>query len=146
MNKKWSTTVSLAVVIMASPISGHADTIYLCKAYGGGMFWTSGTCSAQSATIDRIANVPSGMPFDQQVSIAQGQRADAAANSTATVTSSSSYSSAPPLTGTKAVCDSLSAQVSQLDAMARQPQSGQSQDWISNERKKVRDKQFSLRC
>ena len=32
------------------------------------------------------------------------------------------------------------------DAMARQPQSGQMQDWITAERKKVRDKQFSLRC
>ena len=128
------------------PSVSQADTIYHCKAYGGGTFWTNGTCPSKSAHIDRIANVPSGMTFDQQVSIAEGQRADATGNTQTTTTNTYSYSNAAPQLGTKAVCESLNTQVSHYDAMARQPQSGQMQDWITAERKKVRDKQFSLRC
>lgn len=124
----------------------QADTIYHCKAYGGGTFWTNGTCASKSATIDRIANVPGGLTFDQQVSIAEGQRAEAAANITTTINHNHNYSNAAPQLGTKAVCESLSEQVSHCDAMARKPQSGQMQDWITGGRKKVRDKQFSLRC
>jgi len=54
-------------------------TIYLCKAYSGGTFWSSAHCNTQQALIDRMATVPSEMPFDQQVQIAEGQRASAAA-------------------------------------------------------------------
>lgn len=50
-----------------------ADTIYLCDAYAGGTFWTNGLCSAQKAHINRIATVPGGMPFEQQVAFAQAQ-------------------------------------------------------------------------
>ena len=148
MLKSWSTTISLACAVMAyaCPINSQADTIYLCKAYAGGTFWTNGTCSSKGAHIDRIANVPGGMPFNQQVSIAESQRAEAAANSTTSITNTNSYSNAAPQPDTKAVCESLKAQITNFDALARQPQSGQMQDWITSERKKVRDKQFSLRC
>ena len=148
MNQKWTTTLCMAFAAMAgaSPMTVQADTIYHCKAYGGGTFWTNGTCASRSATIDRIANVPSGMTFEQQVRIAEGQRAEAAANTTTIIINNPNYSNAAPQLATKAVCESLSAQVTHFDALARQPQSGQMQDWITAERKKVRDKQFSLRC
>lgn len=136
-----------AGAVLTWPVFSSADTIYLCKAYAGGTFWTNGTCASKSAHIDRIANVPGGMTFDQQVSIAQGQRVEAAgqtSHTTTTVTNTITHSS--PQLGTKAVCDGLSAQVSNYDSMARQPQSGQTQDWITGERKKVRDQQFALRC
>ena len=51
----------------------HAETIYLCKAYAGGTFWSSAVCSSQKALIERTFNVPDRMPFDQQVNIAQSQ-------------------------------------------------------------------------
>ncbi len=47
---------------------------------------------------------------------------------------------------TKAECTALDRQIESLDSMARQPQSGQMQDWIRGERAKARDKQFKLRC
>ena len=137
---------AFAAVAWACPSLGLADTIYHCKAYGGGTFWTNGTCASKSALIDRIANVPGGMTFAQQVSIAEGQRAEAGTTITTTNANTQIYSNAAPTLGTKAVCESLSAQVTNYDAMARQPQSGQMQDWITAERKKVRDKQFSMRC
>lgn len=43
-------------------------------------------------------------------------------------------------------CARLSERVKYLDSLARQPQSGQMQDWISGERKSARDQQFRLRC
>jgi hypothetical protein len=46
----------------------------------------------------------------------------------------------------KAECVALSAYIEQLDAQARQPLSGQRQDWIRQERKQARDRQFALRC
>lgn len=54
-------------------------TIYHCKAYSGGAFWSSTSCSTQQALLDRTASVPNGMPFEQQVKIGEVQRAEAAA-------------------------------------------------------------------
>lgn len=45
-----------------------------------------------------------------------------------------------------AECQALDAQIKHWDAMARQPQGAQTQDWISNERKKARDRQFRIHC
>lgn len=43
-------------------------------------------------------------------------------------------------------CGFLNHQVDQLDALARQPLSSQSQDSISEQRKKYRSRQFALHC
>jgi hypothetical protein len=53
-------------------------TIYRCKAYGGGLFWSELHCSQQGALIDRIASVPPGLSFENQVRIADGQARDIA--------------------------------------------------------------------
>lgn len=62
--------------IIQKPQQGSV-TIYLCKAYSGGIFWSSAYCGTQQALIDRTATVPGGLPFDQQVQIAEAQRAAA---------------------------------------------------------------------
>lgn len=46
----------------------------------------------------------------------------------------------------QAECQYLDAQIAHWDAMARQPQSGQMQDWIREQRKQARDRQFRIRC
>lgn len=61
-------------VLLLLSFSASADTIYHCKDYGGGTFWANTTCGNHKALIDRIATVPGGMSFDQQVRIAEGQR------------------------------------------------------------------------
>ena len=38
------------------------------------------------------------------------------------------------------------APITQLDNMARQPQTVQMHDWIRDQRSKARDRQFQLRC
>ena len=50
----------------------QAATIYLCEAYGGGTFFTSGVCSHQKSMAIRMFNVPD-LPFQQQVDIAKQQ-------------------------------------------------------------------------
>lgn len=46
----------------------------------------------------------------------------------------------------KAECASLDSQIKHWDSMARHPQGAQTQDWISAQRKQVRDRQFRIRC
>ena len=46
----------------------------------------------------------------------------------------------------KAECAALDEHIKYLDAMARQPQSAQTQDWIRDERKKARDRQSRIPC
>lgn len=43
-------------------------------------------------------------------------------------------------------CAFINSEIKRLDALARQPQSGQMQDWITAERKKLRDQQFRIPC
>jgi hypothetical protein len=52
-------------------------TIYRCKAYAGGIFWSNAYCGTQQALVDRIATVPGSLTFDQQVQVAEGQRVEA---------------------------------------------------------------------
>ena len=48
-------------------------TIYLCEAYNGGTFWSSANCHQHRALIDSMVSVPSSLPFDQQVALAEGE-------------------------------------------------------------------------
>lgn len=118
-------------------------TIYLCRDYGGGTFWASDHCNQHKALIVRIMSVPAGMPFEQQVELAQQRRdeLDAAAQP-----SVQAVAAPPAAVNNKLTCQWLDQRVNHLDAMARQPQSGHMQDWIRSERQKARDEQFRLHC
>ena len=124
--------------------SAHADTLYLCKAYSGGTFWAQQPCSHHNALIERILTVPDGLPFEQQVALGEQSRQQAAqvtqaAQPTVTVQNSAA-------TSNQATCKALDARIASLDAMARQPQSGATQDWITQQRREARNQQFQLRC
>ncbi|MBK6005591.1 hypothetical protein JJB11_05755 [Ramlibacter ginsenosidimutans] len=125
----------------ARPLTG--GTIYLCRGYSGGSFWASDHCNQHKPLIERIASVPAGLPFEQQVALAEQQHQAMAAPATGVTTT---VVSAPAGLPDPALCTSLDARVNQLDAMARQPQSGSMQDWNRQERQKARDEQFRLHC
>lgn len=133
-----------AAPVLEAPAPRTGGTIYLCRDYSGASFWASDHCNRHNALIDRMVSVPEGMPFQQQVQIAE-QRRQILSGSTATVQTTSAHVPAPSLPN-KALCESLDARVTELDAMARQPQTGSMQDWIRMERQKSRDEQFRLRC
>jgi hypothetical protein len=120
----------------------YADSIYLCKAYSGGMFWASDHCVRHNALIDRIANVPDGLSWDQKVAAAEQQLRGAPA-ATAPVRA---VREPDPNIAKRAECSALDQHIIDLDSMARQPQSAATQDWIRSERKTARDRQFELRC
>lgn len=63
----------VAACLGAGAAAADAATIYRCRSYGGGYFWSASHCQQHQALIDRIASVPDGLPFDQQVAVAQGQ-------------------------------------------------------------------------
>lgn len=150
----------LPIALALSTAATHAATIYFCKGYTGGTFWSDTTCSKQKATIDRMMTVPDGMPFEQQVQLGEQAREAArrlvepqqdARNSSTTTTTTTVINNGTIVTGGRGQdkateCKALSGHVTSLDAMSRQPQSGQMQDWITAEKRKARDRQFQLRC
>jgi hypothetical protein len=109
----------VAGIFVLVALSANADTIYLCRASAGSTFWVQANCSQHQAQVVRAVDVPSNMEFKQQVQIAESAQSE---------------------------CRALDAQIVNYDAMARQPQSGQTQDWITAQRKKVRDRQFEIKC
>jgi len=129
------------------PWSAHADTIYLCKAYSGGMFWSSVPCSQKQATVDRMVSVPDGMPFDQQMALGEAARAQGQAVTAAQVPSPQVYQQAQnPQASRQAECDSLRASIANLDAQMRLPQSGQMQDWLKQRRQQLSDQRYRMQC
>jgi hypothetical protein len=44
------------------------------------------------------------------------------------------------------LCQSYEQEIKGIDERARQPLSGQEQDWLAAKRKKARDEQFRLHC
>ena len=133
------------VLACVMPCCAHADTIYLCKAYSGGMFWSSDPCGPQKATLDRTVSVPDGLPWDQKVQL--GEAAWAQARGLAAPPAQPMPQPQQPSQPTKqAECASLAATVANLDSQARQPQSSQMQDWIKDQRQRARDRQFRLQC
>ena len=144
------------MALALSTTAPHAATIYFCKGYTGGTFWSDTTCSKQQATIDRMMTVPDNMRFDQQVRL--GEEAREAARRLVepqpntqgvTTTTTTVIRNGTTVAGgmdKTTECQALSAHITSLEAMSRQPQSGQRQDWITSEKRKARDRQFQLRC
>jgi hypothetical protein len=116
-------------------------TRYHCKAYSGGAFWANSHCNQHRALVDRMVEVPARLAFSQRVEMAEGDRRAAAA-----LLPASPQSVALPTVSQRGKCDALAHQIKHWDAMARQPQSAQMQDWIRAERHKTRERQWALRC
>ena len=116
-------------------------TVTKCVAHGGGItygdaFCPQGSASSQitlranhnlMAAVRLQAPLPTEAPTEQAIVVAQTPLVDDAA-------------------AKKAECRSLDTQIERWDAMARQPQSAQTQDWISAQHKQARDRQFRMRC
>jgi hypothetical protein len=130
----------LALALVA-PGAG-AGTIFLCKAYSGGMFWSQSHCNQHKALIERIASVPDGLPFQHQVSLAQQQQA------AAQVPPDVQYSvpAPPPAPDRAAQCRNLEPRFKRLDGRARYPQTTTSRDAIRMEKDHLSEQQAALGC
>lgn len=122
-------------------------TIYLCKSYNGGSFWSDTLCSQQRATIDRMTTVPSDLSFEQQVAIARAQASEAARLYLPPVPSpAAAVGPSAERTVPDGLCATLNREREALDAWARSPQSGQTQDWIRHRRMEVQAQRVAHRC
>ncbi|RZS57129.1 hypothetical protein [Sphaerotilus mobilis] len=139
----------LLMLTLLSPLAAQAGTIYLCKAYSGGMFWSQEHCNQHQALIERIASVPDGLPFDQQVQLGEQSRAEAARLSAPPPTSSHSTSTSSYTVNGKRYaheCQALAATITQIESQQRQPLQPGMQDRLTAHKRQVRDRQFQLRC
>jgi hypothetical protein len=136
------------------PAVPQAASLYLCKAYSGGTFWSVESCQTKQALIDRIVSVPDGLSFDEQVRLGEQARAEGdrlrqpdsgSGHSAATPKHSAAHRADHP-TNKQAACAALATRVNKLDAQARQPQSGRAQDRITAQKHKLRERQAELRC
>jgi hypothetical protein len=122
-----------------------ADTIYLCKAYSGGMFWSSNPCSQQQATVDRFVTVPSNMSWAGKV-----QMGEASLNQARAVTAPTQpvyvQQGPNPQVVRQQQCAGLRDEINNLDAQSRQPHSGQYQDWLKQRRQSLSDQRFRMQC
>ncbi|WBY03140.1 hypothetical protein PE066_06295 [Ramlibacter tataouinensis] len=130
----------LGLLLLLPAAAAHSGSIYLCKAYSGGTFWAQAHCNQHNALIESIVSVPDGLPWDQQVALAEQQRNGSHQQHRVISTETSSHAAR------QGECKALDARITHLDAMARQPQGAQTHDWIRSERKAARDPQFALRC
>lgn len=124
--------------------SRNPGQIFLCRGYDDQMFWAQAHCNQHRAHIERIAYVPAGLPFEQQVKLAKQQRAEAQAR--AEPVTAPSLPSVNHAANLKQVCSALEEEIRTIDARARQPLSAWEQDALAARRKKARDEQFRLRC
>ena len=129
----------------ALPWCAQADTIYLCKAYSGGIFWSSAPCSQQKATLDRAVSVPDSMSWEEKVKLGEASWAQARATA----------APAPQVivqqvqnsqVSRQAECNALRDSIANIDAQARLPQSGQTQDWLKQRRRELSDQRYRMQC
>ena len=128
------------------PWTAQAETIYLCKAYSGGMFWSSAPCSQQKATVDRFVSVPDNMTWDQKVAMGEASRAQGQAATQAPSPRVVYQQTQNPQASRQAECDYLRASIANLDSQMRLPQSGQMQDWLKQRRQQLSDQRFRMQC
>ena len=136
-------TVEVAPSVSMVGGTTNTTTLYLCQSYGGGQFWSLQHCVKHGALVDRIESIPAHLPFDQQVEMASGQRNRAVALAAPPVQASRVDNVAP---GKSIECAALDERIHYLDQLGRTGGNAQYMDWIANERKQARDRQFGLRC
>jgi hypothetical protein len=132
----------LPSVVESTP---RTRTVYLCKGYSGGMFWSSAVCSSRQATIDRMFTVAGQYDWNEQVADAERQWAEVRKLYAAQQGGRTATGIAPSAAGSSH-CAALDDQIRRIDAAARQPQSAWAQDQLRQERQTVRSKQAELRC
>lgn len=143
MRTNAKSPLSLLLCIALLPAWADAATLYMCRSYGGGSFWTNTHCRQQNALVERMVTVPDGLPFDQQVRLGEQARAEGQRLLDA--------SPARPVTTTNTQvtqneCAAIDARIQYLDQVARHPLPGPTQDAVAAERRGLRDRQFQLRC
>lgn len=144
---KSSHRLFVASFVLFSSI-GCAATIYECRAYNGTNFLSNNYCSQSNGIGVRNWTVPDNMTFDQQVQNVEVAKANEASRVQAEISSKNQMQREASNESQNKVyqCQRLDAAISTKDAELRQPHSGQRGDYLTEERKKLMDQRFALRC
>ncbi|WP_156920030.1 tail fiber assembly protein [Comamonas composti] len=134
-------------VSIAAPAFGGASgmrEIYLCKDIYDRLYWESSPCSLNNRMMQRIASVPADIPWEQQVAVAEQQWAKARS-----IASEQIVPVVPQQAAGKAnaaECQALEERVNWLDSLGRVGGGGYTMDWIREQRRLARDRQFRIGC
>jgi hypothetical protein len=130
---------------IAQPSGGPSSReIYLCKDFQSNLTWESLPCSTNGRFMDRIARVPTNVSWEEQVAIARQQRDRAQAIASEQVVP---VATRPTRVNTNTgECQALDERVNWLDSLGRIGGGGYTMDWIREERRKARDRQFRIGC
>jgi hypothetical protein len=143
MRIKAKGSLSMLLFIALLPAWANAATLYMCRSYGGGSFWTNTHCRQQNALVERMVTVPDNLSFEQQVRLGEQARAEGQrlldASPARPATSNNTQT-------TQNECAAIDARIQYLDQVARHPLPGPTQDAVATERRGLRDRQFQLRC
>jgi hypothetical protein len=135
--------VETAPAVGSTSSESGSSTVYLCKTYGGGTFWSRAHCNTQNALVERIESVPAGLSWDHQVEMARDQR-----DRERVLTSPpAAQVQQGPATATRVTqCASLEARINRLDQLARNGGTASYMDWVAGEKRLARDQHFRQRC
>jgi hypothetical protein len=125
-----------------TPAHSGERTVKKCLVNGQTAF-TDRECPSgakESSLTVNTANLGTVVPRVSPVPPAQSR------NTVTTTTTYSTNAVAGNVSSNSGECGYLEMQIKQIDALSRQPQSGQSQDALSAQRKKVRSRQYELHC
>ena len=124
MRSRWGLGLWCLVIGVGA---AQADTLYRCKAYSGGAFWSREPCGEHGALLDRTASVPSGLGFAQQQRLAeQGLRETreaTAAQEPSRAQQDAQRRQARAVARHQQHCERLHAEQERQDALSRQPSS-----------------------
>ncbi|RSZ38202.1 MULTISPECIES: hypothetical protein [unclassified Variovorax] len=144
-----STTARPSPPVAPSPSQGGATTpdtfeVTKCLAPSGKAAYSDGPCPegsrATTVRLRRDVNIADGMsPQDREASIR---------NNAVIAAQQQQYERqvAQNVDRGMAECSELAERIKWLDALGRQPQGTYSQDWLREERRRTRDRQFRLGC
>ena len=126
--------------LVTDPSGPSTKEIFLCRSIDKKFFWSSGICP-NGWILERTARVSSSLPWNDQVQEAINQQQKT--NETIALPSNSNKKNTiQENQSNKEICNQLDERIKWLDSMARV----NSTQWITDERKSIRDRQFRIRC
>jgi hypothetical protein len=135
----------LSAPVAATPESAHAPSVFKCIVNGQTVYSDSacGTAAATKRLV--LADSSSGFASPPKERL-EDLTAKRAASEQAYQRTIQAQPAEIYVDTRKAECDRLGKHIEWLDALARVPQSGQSQDWIRTEKSRAQTRQFDLHC
>lgn len=129
--------VCWGVLLVCAAGPALAGTLYRCKAYTGGLFWSRHHCQAHGALIERVAPVPDGLPFATQVRLAeQASGTSAATASQQRKAEQVARNNTQKALRQQARCDKLRDQIAHQDSLSRLARTGREQDRIAQRKRR----------